>query len=160
MKCLQCGSPMVSRRENHKYDDSGLPGITLVNVEVRRCRNCGEYEVVIPRIESLHRLIALALTRKPARLAPTEIRFLRKYLGWSGTDFAAHIGATTETVSRWEQGHAAMGVQADRLLRLMVAHKEPASDYSLDVLKDVARERPRPLRLGVTVTKGDWREAA
>ena len=160
MKCLQCGSQMVSRRENYKYADSGLTGVTLVNVEVRRCPQCGEYEVVIPRIEELHRLIALALTRKPARLAPAEIRFMRKYLGWSGADFAAHIGATPETVSRWEQGRKAMGVQADRLLRLMVVHREPLSDYSLDVLKGVATEKSRPLRLGVKVARNGWREAA
>ena len=40
--------------------------------------------------------------RKKRRLAPEEIKFLRKSLGWAGVDFAKHMGATPETVSRWE----------------------------------------------------------
>ena len=61
---------------------------------------CGEHEVAIPRIEDLHRTIAQAVIAKRERLTPAEIRFLRKFLGWSGADFAAHVGTTPETVSR------------------------------------------------------------
>ncbi|MGQ0732251.1 MAG: helix-turn-helix domain-containing protein [Acidobacteriota bacterium] len=35
---------------------------------------------------------------------PPEIRFLRKQLGLSGIDLAMHLGATPESVSRWENG--------------------------------------------------------
>ncbi len=115
MKCTTCGSKMSARRENYRYDASGLPGVTLAGVEVRRCAECGEHEVVIPSIEELHRAIVKVLVGKSERLAPTEIRFLRKYLGFSGADFAAHVGTTPETVSRWENGAAPMGVTADRL---------------------------------------------
>lgn len=160
MKCMNCGTRMTARRENYKYDACGLSGVTLVGVEVRRCRQCGEHEVVIPRIEGLHREIALALIRKAAKLVPDEIRFLRKHLGWSGADFAAHLGVTPEAVSRWERGRAAMGISAERLLRLAVAHLEPASDYSLDVLKSVAARSASPLRLGLSVGPKGWRAAA
>ncbi len=160
MNCMQCGTRMRSARENHRYDASGLAGVTLVGVEVVRCPKCEEYEVTIPRIEELHRLIALALINKPARLAPVEIRFLRKHLGWSGKSFAAHMGVSPETVSRWEQGQDRMGVSADRLLRLMVVHVQPASDYSLDVLKEVAKGAPRPIRMGVKLSRTGWRQAA
>lgn len=70
MNCLQCGSEMKMARENYKYDASGLPGITLVGVEVVRCPNCGEYEVSIPSIEDLHRAIAHPLAYKRARSKP------------------------------------------------------------------------------------------
>ena len=36
MKCFGCGHGMTSGRENVKYDASGLPGVTLVDVEVSR----------------------------------------------------------------------------------------------------------------------------
>ena len=121
MNCSECDGKMTVAREKVKYDVSGLSGVTFRNVEVRRCSNCGEYEVVIPKIEELHRLIALTIIRKPSALAPEEIRFLRKYLGWSGVDFANHMGAKPETMSRWENGKLGMSGQADRLLRANTA---------------------------------------
>ncbi len=128
MNCHECGHTMTTQRTSLKYDASGLPGITLENIEVRRCVGCGETEWVIPRMEQLHALIAATILRKPSRLTPQEIRFLRKHLGWSGADFARMIGTKPETVSRWESGATPMGVQADRLLRLMVAHLKPTDE--------------------------------
>lgn len=160
MSCLQCGGPTTTKREDVKYDMSGLPGITLQNIEVTRCARCAEYEVSIPRMEELHRLIAGAIIGKRSRLTPAEIRFLRKFLGWSGADFARAMGTKPETVSRWEHGATPMGVQADRLLRLMVAHKKPVQDYSVEDLQNTALTAPRPVRLGLRATGRGWREAA
>jgi YgiT-type zinc finger domain-containing protein len=87
MKCESCGAQMKVGRENYRYAESGLDTITLVDIEVRRCPECGEYEVSVPRIEELHCLIAQQVALKRARLTPQEIRFLRKYLGFSGVDF-------------------------------------------------------------------------
>jgi putative zinc finger/helix-turn-helix YgiT family protein len=152
MTCPACGTAMKVQRENYRYDASGLPNITLKGVEVRRCPECGDIEVAIPAIEGLHRAIAGALIRKRARLAGLEIRFLRKYLGWSGVDFAKRMGTAPETVSRWEHGTAAMGAPADRLLRLMVAREAPVSDYTVDVLAQLADDNraPRPIHLGLS----------
>ena len=134
--------------------------VTLVGVEVNRCPGCGEYEAVIPKIEQLHRVIALAVAGKVPRLSSSEIRFLRKYLGWSGGDFAAHMGVSPETVSRWEHGSATMGPSAERLLRLAALTRGPSSDYSLDVLKEVAQKKPVAQRLKVRIERGAWRSEA
>jgi putative zinc finger/helix-turn-helix YgiT family protein len=88
---------------------------------------CGETYTSIPAIEGLHRQIAAAVIRKKGRLAPAEIRFLRKWLGWSGVDFAKRTGTKPETVSRWENGRTLMGPQADRLLRVLVAKETPGA---------------------------------
>ena len=112
---------MKTKRENYRYEAVGLSGITLQGVEVSRCGKCGEYEVAIPRIEDLHRAIAEAVISKKDRLTAAEIRFLRKHLGWTGAEFAAHFGAARETVSRWENGTSPMGSTAERLLRMVVA---------------------------------------
>ncbi len=71
-------------------------------------------------------------------------------------------GLAPETVSRWENGSAAMGPQADRLLRLMVLTRDPVGDYrKLDLLKTVARAKPAAARLIARVTKvddsGQWK---
>ena len=152
MTCTVCGGQMRARRENYRYDASGLPYVTLQGLEVRRCPKCGETEVAIPAIEQLHRAIAGALIRKRARLSPAEIKYLRKSLGWSGVDFAQRVGSTPETVSRWEHGKMPMGLAAERLLRLMVATEAAVSDYTVDVLAQVAADhrKPRPVHLGLT----------
>lgn len=156
LKCFACGHGMTTRRENVKYDASGLPGVTLLNVEVSRCGHCGQYEVAIPHIEELHRVMALAVARKSARLTPAEIRFLRTTLGWSGRELADHMGATAETVSRWEHGKTPMGPQADRLLRLMVLHRTLPESFDLSQLKDVARQAPADLRTRLIGGKAGW----
>lgn len=160
MTCLQCGAEMRTARENFKYEASGLPGVTLVGVEVSRCPSCGEYEVAIPSIEQLHRVMAVAVARKRAKLTPAEVRFLRKWLGWSGADFAARMGVTPESVSRWETGVLAMGGTADRLLRLMVLSTQPVADYSLDLLKEVAQDEAAPIRLGMRADERGWHAEA
>lgn len=159
MTCIECGGKMTSARETVKYDASGLSGVTLRNVEVRRCSACGAYEVAIPRIEQLHRLIALIVIQKETALIPEEIRYLRKYLGWSGADFAKHMGATPESISRWENGKLAMSPQADRLLRMMVALRGPRDEYTLDTLKAIRPRRDtKPLRVGLRSLPSGWRK--
>jgi putative zinc finger/helix-turn-helix YgiT family protein len=158
MTCLECGGAMRTRREIVPFDKPiGLPGVRLSTC-VARCRNCGAFEVRLPDLEGLHRAIARALVTKKARLAPTEIRFLRKVLGWSGADFAEHVGTSAETVSRWETGATPMGPQADRLLRLMVLTTDPVSDYrKLDLLKTVARAKPVAVRMLAKAGLKGWR---
>jgi len=47
-RCRVCGTPTEVRRENYKYDASGLDNITLENIEVRHCPKCGERQALIP----------------------------------------------------------------------------------------------------------------
>jgi putative zinc finger/helix-turn-helix YgiT family protein len=154
MKCVECGAEMTTARENYNYKASGLP-VTLQNVEVRRCKECGEHEVVIPKIDELHKLIAHAVVAKRARLVGPEIRFLRTHLGCSGVDFAKHMGVKPETVSRWENGHDVMSPLADRLLRLMILTNQPVSDYSLDDLLAVDAA-PKPTKIRFAASKTGW----
>lgn len=105
-------------------------------------------------------MIAMEVIGKRARLTPAEIRFLRKYLGWSGADLARRIGVSVGAVSRWENGREPMGPVADRLLRLMVAHTKTGTDYPVDRLAEVAEKAPLPLRLGMQPHGKGWRAAA
>lgn len=156
MKCPQCGHGMKTGRENYLYRESGLPNVTLVGIEVSRCPECGEHEAVIPKIEQLHRALAVAVAQKAPGLIPEEIRFLRKYLGWSGGDFAEHMGVAAETVSRWENGSTTMSATAERLLRLAALRLEPVRDYPLEILKGVARGKAVEQRLQARVERGNW----
>ena len=160
-QCLECGGPTKTRREKHyRYAESGLPNVVIEDaVKVTTCERCGETYTSIPAIEELHRQIAAAVIRKKGRLAPAEIRFLRKWLGWSGVDFAKRMGTKPETVSRWENGKATMGAQADRLLRLFIARETPVVEYPVDVLAQVAADKAPSTPVRVELAKGPkgWR---
>ena len=132
MKCFECGGEMIEKRERVTDHHLGLESVVLKNALVRRCKKCGEREIVFEQIASLHRLIATTLIQKTTRLVGTEIRYLRKYLGWSSKELARRLGVACETLSRWENGHETIGPQADRLLRVVVAYKQPTQDYNLE----------------------------
>jgi len=154
MKCPRCGGEVAVQRENYDYSSCGLP-VTLVDVQVRTCPSCGEKGAAIPRIEELHRAIAIAVSQKTARLSGDEVRFLRKFLGWSGADFARHIGVQPEVVSRWEKGRELIGAANDRLLRLLVANREPVSHYPEEVLESIEGE-PRRTLVRAKVERSRW----
>lgn len=160
MKCPNCRSEIVSKKGNYLYTESGLHYITLQNVDICNCSKCGEQTVSIPKIEELHRVIAFAIIKKKERLSADEIRFLRKYLGWSGKDFAEHMGVTPETVSRWENDKEPMGPIADRLLRLMLAHQKPVDRYSLELLREVTHDSRKQSRFEIIADVAGWRAKA
>ena len=144
MKCINCGHAMTTKRENVPY--TALPGTVLIGVPVSRCPNCGEYEVAIPAIDELNRVLASAVIRKRGRLAGGEVRFLRSYLGYSAADFAKLIGSDPATVSRWESSKQSIGHHTDLLLRAMVALDRKVDDYPIAAFAEVkteAVERPR-----------------
>jgi putative zinc finger/helix-turn-helix YgiT family protein len=160
MTCVQCDGKVTTKRENYRYTASGLPNVTLMGVEVRRCAKCGDHEVVIPRIEELHRVLAGAVVRRPSRLATSELRFLRKYLGYSGVEFAKVIGVSPETVSRWENGKERMGGSAEKLLRMLVVHQQPIRDYSIESLAEISDKPSKPSTrpIGLRVKGVSWVE--
>jgi len=142
-RCLECGGPVKSRLEHsYRYAESGLPNMVLVDaVTITTCTKCGETYVGLQAIETLHREIAHALLLKKGRLAAEEIRFLRKWLGWSGSDFAKRMGTAPETVSRWENGKTPIGPQADRLLRVLVSRSDQVMEYPDAVLEQIATDK-------------------
>ena len=156
MKCTDCGTGVKTQRENYRYDECGLKRVTLVGIEVSRCPRCGNYEVSIPHIEELHRLIARAVIQKATRLTGEEVRFLRKSLGWSGVDFARNMGVAEETVSRWENGAVPIGPQADRLLRLMVAQGRLITNYPTERLSQINPKKATPARLEIEARNEQW----
>lgn len=146
MTCIQCGGKLTMKRENYRYTACGLTNVTLIGAEVRRCSKCGDQEVVIPRIEELHRVLAAAVVRQATRLTKDELRFLRKYLGYSGVDFAKVIGVAPETISRWENGKEKIGTSAEKLIRMLVVHVQPNRSYPIDTLATITGDKsPKPL---------------
>ena len=113
--CHQCGKQMIGRKQNYPYTQCGLSNVVLIDVLVFNCA-CGEIAVEIPAMATLHRFIAFELLRKSTLLSGEEVRFLRKFVGYSAIKFAEKIGKTPISISRWEGGKITKN--ADRVLRL------------------------------------------
>lgn len=158
-RCRNCSKAgLTAGTETYLYTESGLPNVVLVGVEVRRCSSCGHHELVLPRLTELHRTIAHVVIRKHSRLSGPEIRYLRKYLGWSGVDFARHVGVDPSTVSNWENDKDPIGTASDRLLRLMVAHGAPVDHYSLDELTKIDNVQRPSLEVRVAPKARGWQQ--
>ena len=157
VKCLECGAPMKETRETRPYDLCGLKNVILHGVVIRRCTRCENDEIGIPRTDQLHRMIARAFIEKETRLTGDEVRFLRKTLGWSGADFAGHMGVAEETVSRWENDAAPIGPQADRLLRLIVAQDEFTARYPTQRLCRIDPKKAKNTRLELKAGEDRWK---
>jgi putative transcriptional regulator len=159
-RCRDCGDGVMDERIGSRhYDESGLKGILLVGIPLQKCRACGAESFTVPRTPDLHRLIALALIRKPTTLTGAELKVLRKHLGYSQEDFAGRLDIARETLSRWETDAQQMSPMAERLLRAMVALNDRAPAYSIDDLAQ-ARGDAKPLKLELRLEGGAWRSAA
>lgn len=156
LRCTTCGSPMREGHGPHRYRECGLSNVWLVDIEINPCTGCDNVAYGIWRIELLHRTIAEAVIHKPTRLRGEEVRFLRKTLGWSGVDFARHMGVAVETVSRWETDAAPIGPQADRLLRLLVAQGHLTSAYPAERLLHIDASRATAPRLKLRSIGRRW----
>jgi DNA-binding transcriptional regulator YiaG len=119
-----------------------------VNVEVLRCKDCGEWEVVIPKVEELHRVIAHIVACGKSRLRGCEIKFLRKYLGYSGSDAAKALAVGSAWLSRCENDKVHIAPGTERFLRLMVLYDQPKQSYPLDeLLAAKSDHKPSPIKL-------------
>lgn len=161
MKCLQCSSNALERATmDHHYVECGLPNVHLHGVPARRCMACQAVRLMIPAIEELHRVIALAVLRKRSRLTGAEVRYLRKYIGLSGQDFAKRIGVSPEIVSKWENEHTHIGPQSERLLRLLVVNMAQVQEYPIDELDLLSAESEVPAPMTFERGSRDWHRAA
>jgi len=102
MKCAECSQPMESVEGVHRYDESGLKNVHLMDIPMYKCTSCGETEIEIPGMEELHLLLGLIVVYQSKGLAPEEVRYLRKHMAYSQEELASKLGITRATVARWE----------------------------------------------------------
>ncbi len=120
-RCYECGSPMEGRKGEYKYIECGLNSVILKDILVFRCTNCNAVVPEIPAAGILHRVIALRLLNKKNLLTGSEVRFLRKFGGYTVTEFAEILGSSRSVVSRWEKNGS--GKETDRIVRLLLLNK-------------------------------------
>lgn len=101
------------------YTDCGLDNVYLANGFSRVDGDYGE-GYTIQDTPGLHKAIGLWLTDLPKGLTGAELRFFRLELEMTQRDLAGVLGATEQSVRRWEKARdAAVPGSADRLLRAL-----------------------------------------
>jgi len=78
----------------------------------------GEQFVHVEDVEGLHKAIASHLVQNRKALAGSEIKFIRRVMDLTQSELARRIGATSQTVARWEKGQTEMPGAADLMLRV------------------------------------------
>src|SRR5205809_6761575 len=88
-----CGGTMEGRKGEYRYRESGLNSVVLKDILVFHCTKCNAVVPEIPAAGVLHRVIALRLLWKKTLLTGGELRFLRKLIGYSVTEFGKIMGS-------------------------------------------------------------------
>lgn len=81
LNCPGCHKDeLVENRENIRYSEAGFPNVTLRDIQVERCPECGNYLVNIPQMVQLHSLLTALATNKPGGRLKLTLKYT--HLGW------------------------------------------------------------------------------
>lgn len=133
-KCPDCGNVINEKIGIHYYRGSGLKNLFLENIPVYECA-CGVSYPSLFRLHRLNQLIGEKLVEKTALLKGEEIRFLRKSVRMSATEFADTLGVDKTTFSKWENNSQSHRDSYDRLIRTtFMALKKMGTTKQIQIL--------------------------
>ncbi len=103
MHCHICNSDTFERRTVELCTKVGEHSVLDRSVTRPVCTHCGEFTVPAQALEKVElRAVVVAFT-EAATVSGAMLRFARKALGMTQGDLAERIGATPESLSRWER---------------------------------------------------------
>lgn len=152
----------ATAREPYHYVESGLDNWFLIGVRYWTCELCGKQYAEIPAIHALHRLIARTIACQQSPLRGEDMRFLRKRLGKNSTEFAAILGVTLETYSRFENGRQKPSKTYDHLVRFYYAlHSDDRElcEHARTVLDEAitaSTHVKKPPKISATIQGNKW----
>ena len=159
--CSNCGREAEIVRGSYFFIESGLDCVVLQGIELIRCEHCENEDPIIPRINDLMRVLALAVIGKPHRLCGTEVRFLRKYLMKTGEEMAQMLGVSKTTISKWENDEDPIGPSSDRLFRVIaLAIGEGLQEKlqeMIEMFPRIERQPPRKVNIEIDPIKQSYR---
>ena len=116
---------MTERKtETFVFEGLGFP-IKLINCPMRKI--FGEWALDI-NLDQLQIDMVKLLIKKPVPLTGSELKFLRKFLEMSTTDFGKLVGVTHPAVLKWEKDQAHINPAIEVYIRLHVLQKLHAKD--------------------------------
>lgn len=145
MQCHGCrAEDVVSKRQDRRYTEAGLPNVVLKGADCRLCPACGHSEIALPLVSALHAELAQVIVSQRRFLTAHEVAFLLKWLDWTPASFSAHLGIDPCFISVWTTIGLTPGlttlIPADRLLRFIVA--DFRGGHSADLVKILPEIKP------------------
>ena len=113
---------MERKAKTFIYQGLGFP-IELIDAPMKKV--LGEWVIDIDMNE-LQKFIFKGLIHKPYPLTGKEMRFMRKFIGLSTTDFGEKLGLSHATVVKWEKEQAKISPIQEAYIRI----------FFLEILKE------------------------
>lgn len=153
-KCKECGWQLYKESPLPEFHDDKM-GIAIVvknAIQQKVCTNCGAVlGHTIPNLDGLVAAVAITRIKMPDSLVGSELRFLRKALGWKAKELAEKLRMTPETVSRWENSPHPIDGKVEPLVRLYVfnllKHRAPKIPCTAQEIVDLKVRPFRPVQL-------------
>lgn len=136
MNCSNCSGQSRVTHGNYQFKECGLDNVVLCGIEIVKCAECENEDPIIPAINELFQVIALALLTKPYGLAGEEVRYLRKYMRLTGDQFSRLLHVDRTTLSKWENNEDRVGNQSDLAIRMLaMSHNEGLRNRIQEIVK-------------------------
>ena len=105
---------METKKETFTYEGLGFP-IELIDAPMKKV--FGEWIIDID-MNKLQLFVLNGLIHKPYPLTGREIRFMRKFLGISTTEFGENLGVSHATIIKWEKEQAKVAPAQELYIRM------------------------------------------
>lgn len=105
---------MEKKKETFIYEGLGFP-IELIDTPMKKV--FGEWVIDID-MNALQLFVFKGLVHKPYPLTGKEMKFMRKFLAMSTTEFGAELGVSHATIVKWEKEQAKVGPIQEAYIRM------------------------------------------
>ena len=104
------------KQETFVYEGLGFP-VELINCPMKKI--LGEWIIDI-NLVSLQRFVFQGLIHKPQPLTGKELRFMRKFLEMTTTEFGEKLGVSHAAIVKWEKEQAQISPAQEPYIRLFL----------------------------------------
>lgn len=123
------------KQETFIYEGLGFP-VELIDCPMKKIM--GEW-VIDVNLVALQRFVFQGLIHKPLPLTGKELRFMRKFLKMSTTEFGEKLGVSHAAVVKWEKEQAQISPAQEPYLRLFLCERFKDSEL-LRIYREIRPE--------------------
>ncbi len=115
---------MEKTQETFVYEGLGFP-VELIDCPMKKI--AGEWILDI-NLAALQRFVFQGLVHKPHPLTGKELRFMRKFLNMTTTEFGENLGVSHAAVVKWEKAQAQISPAQEPYIRLFLCERFQESE--------------------------------